>query len=205
MTDGYAAYSQFSKSEKTVHLACWAHSRRKFDEALRAGAKSGSTLADRAIAEIGKLYAVEKEALGMSSEERQSHRQAYSVPIIEKYFEWIHANRHSVPPKSKLGEAFTYAANHEQLLRKYVEHGDVAIDNNHIESLIRQFVIGRANWLFCDTTDGAHASATIYSLIITAKKNNLDPFDYLRDILNRIPRGEPLEPLLPWNWKSSEN
>jgi transposase len=204
MTDGYAGYSQFSNSEKTVHLACWAHCRRKFDEALRVGAKAGGTLANCAIDEIAKLYAVEKSALEMSSEERQFYRKTHSVPILEKFFEWIHAYRHSVPPKSKLGEAFTYAANHEHLLRKYVEHGDVAIDNNHIESLIRQFVIGRANWLFCDTTDGAHASATIYSLIITAKKNGLDPFDYLRDILSRIPRGEPLEPLLPWNWKSSE-
>jgi hypothetical protein len=83
------------------------------------------------------------------------HADETTVPILEKYHEWIHAHRHSVPPKSKLGEAFTYASNHEQLLRKYVEYGDVAIDNNHIESLIRQFVIGRANWLFCDITDGA--------------------------------------------------
>jgi transposase len=66
-------------------------------------------------------------------------------------------------------------------------------------------VMGRGNWMFCDTTDGAHASATIYSLIITAKKNGLDPFAYLRDILTRIPRGEALEPLLPWNWKSAES
>jgi transposase len=120
------------------------------------------------------------------------------------FFEWIHEKRNSIPPKCKLGEAFTYAANHEHLLKRYLSYGDVAIDNNHIESLIRQFVMGRGNWMFCDTTDGALASATIYSLIITAKKNGLDPFAYLRDILTRIPRGEPLEPLLPWNWKSSE-
>lgn len=140
----------------------------------------------------------------MSAAERAAYRSTHAAPGVKDFFEWVHENRKNVSPKCKLGEAFAYAANHEHLLKRYVEHGDVAIDNNHIESLIRQFVIGRGNWMFCDTTDGAHASATIYSLIITAKKNGLDPFSYLRDILTRIARGETLEPLLPWNWKSTE-
>jgi transposase len=204
MTDGYKGYSAFAKSEDVTHFGCWAHCRRKFDEALKVGAKSGGTLAEFALDEIGKLYSVEKDALKMTSDERVIHRTTHSKPIIKRFFEWIHSERHKIPPKCKLGEAFTYAANHENLLNRYVDYGDVAIDNNHIESLIRQFVMGRNNWMFSDTTSGAHASATIYSLIITAKKNGLEPFAYFRDILTRIPRGEPIEPLLPWNWKTSE-
>jgi transposase len=205
ITDGYKAYASVAEQSELIHFGCWAHARRKFDEAMRVGAKSGGSLAKTAIEKIALLYKVEKEAAEMSTSERAAYRGIHSTPLVKDFFEWVHENRKTVPPKCKLGVALSYAANHEHLLKLYVEHGDVAIDNNHIESLIRQFVMGRGNWMFCDTTDGAHASATIYSLIITAKKNGLDPFAYLRDILTRIPRGEALEPLLPWNWKSAEN
>ena len=204
MTDGYNAFASVVEQNELIHFGCWAHARRKFDEAMRVGAKSGGSLAKTAIEKIAFLYKVEKESAEMNAAERAAYRGAHAAPGVKDFFEWVHENRKNVPPKCKLGEALTYAANHEHLLTRYVDHGDVAIDNNHIESLIRQFVMGRGNWMFCDTTDGAHASATIYSLIITAKRNGLDPFSYLRDILTRIPRGEALEPLLPWNWKSSE-
>ena len=205
ITDGYKVYASVAEKNELIHFGCFAHARRKFDEAMRVGAKSGGSLAKTAIEKIALLYKVEKEASEMNSAERAAYRAIHAAPVVKDFFEWVRENRKNIPPKCKLGVAFTYAANHEHLLTRYVEHGDVAIDNNHIESLIRQFVMGRGNWMFCDTTDGAHASATIYSLIITAKKNGLDPFAYLRDILTRIPRGEALEPLLPWNWKSAEN
>lgn len=179
MTDGYQAYASVAAQNELIHSGCWAHTRRKFDEAMRVGAKSGGSLAKTAIEKIALLYKIEKEAAEMSITERADCRGTHSAPLVKEFFEWVHENRNNVPLKCKLGEAFAYAANHEHLNKRYTEHGDVAIDNSHIESLIRQFVMGRGNWMFCDTTDGAHASATIYSLIITAKKNGLDPFAYL--------------------------
>ncbi len=106
------------------------------------------------------------------------------------------------PPKMALWKALTYSLNQWSKLLTYLEHGDLSIDNNRAERAIKPFVIGRKNWLFSHTSNGAHASATLYSLVETAKANGLIPFDYLHHVLTELPKRPPcacLDDLLPWN------
>lgn len=204
LTDGYEGYAQAVRQYGLTHAGCWAHARRKFIEAqkLQPKGKRGGR-ADQAIRLIAQLYGVEKQAKWLSADERHALRQTHSRPVIEQIKHWLEQSLHQVPPKSVLGKALHYLHGQWSKLTAFLDDGHIPLDNNPAENAIRPFVIGRKNWLFSHTPRGAHASATLYSLLETAKANGLEPHDYLLDVLTRLPAvksDEDLGALLPWNW-----
>jgi transposase len=129
-------------------------------------------------------------------------RQEEAKPILENFKKWLSKKSLQTPPKGLLGKAVSYALNQWNRLKGYIKDGNLTIDNNLAENSIRPFVIGRKNWLFSGTPEGAEASALLYSLIETAKANTLEPYAYLRHIFDRLPTASSLEDyeaLLPWN------
>ena len=134
-------------------------------------------------------------------ENRQKERQEQSKPLLDAFFAWT-KTLGSIAPKSKLGKAVYYLNEEEPYLRRYIEDGRLEIDNNRAERSIKPFVIGRKNWLFANTPSGAKASATIFSIIETAKENGLEPYAYLKYIFTKAPNlnpGDSPDCLLPWN------
>ena len=207
MTDGYDGYNAIAGTAGIERLACWAHVRRRFVEAVRVQPKGKRGRADEAVTLIGKLYRVEREYKDATPEDRYLARQRLSVPALSEVHAWMLKNQPLVTPKSALGTALAYMANLWPQLTRYTERGDLPIDNNRCENAIRPFVIGRKAWLFSDTPAGAHASAVIYSLVQTAKANGLEPYTWLRRVLRDLPAAqtvEAVEALLPWNLRLTD-
>ncbi len=196
--DGYAGYNAFCRQEGVIRLGCFAHARRKFFEARKASKRPG--LANQGLKFIDKLYKVESAAKKMTVEERHTLRQTESLELTVEFKKWLDEQGPCVPPKSVLGKAIQYALDQWPYLVRYLERGDLSMDNNLVENSIRPFALGRKNWLFSQSVEGAQASATIYSLIETAKANGLNPFLYIREVLENIPHAktvEDFEALLP--------
>ena len=199
-TDGYKAYRSI---DDVAIVGCWAHARRRFCEALEVlpeEQRKGSTAAI-GLDYCGKLYAIEKKMKDESSEDRLKERQKHAKPLLDAFFAWAKSLR-NIAPKSKLGKAINYLIEEEPYLRRYIEDGRLEIDNNRAERSIKPFVIGRKNWLFANTPSGAKASATAFSIIETAKENNLDPYEYLKYVFTKAPNmenSESIDILLPWN------
>ena len=207
MTDGYDGYNEIARTPGIERLACWAHVRRRFVDAVRVQPKGKRGRADEAVSLIGKLYAIEREYRQAKLEDRQLARQRTSVPILAELHAWMLKTLPLVTPKSALGTALAYMGNLWPQLTRYTERGDLPIDNNRCENAIRPFVIGRKAWLFSDTPAGAHASAVIYSLVQTAKANGVEPYAWLRRVLRELPAAqtvEAVEALLPWNLRIPE-
>jgi len=202
MTDGYDGYNALERTEGVKRLACWAHVRRRFVDAVRVQPKGKRGKADEAVAMIGKLYGIEREYKDASVEVRYLARQEHSVPVLAELQAWLQKTQPLVTPKSALGMALAYMGNLWSRLTVYTQRGDLPIDNNRCENAIRPFVIGRKAWLFSDTPAGAHSSAVIYSLVQTAKANGLEPYAWLRRVIRDLPAAntvEDVEALLPWN------
>lgn len=202
-TDGYAGYSAVCAKNGLRHAGCWAHARRKFDEALKAQGKGQPKAgkASKALIYIQKLYRIEAQIKYASVDERYQARQQQALPILNEMKDWLDTSLTQVPVTSLTGKALGYLANQWSTLTVYCEDGRVEIDNNGIERAIRPFVIGRNNWIFSDTTKGAKASANLYSLIETAKLNGLEPYRYLHHVFKELPKAQSLddiEQLLPW-------
>jgi len=207
MTDGYEGYNKLVSAGGIVHLICRAHVRRKFVEATQVQPKGKKGLADEAVALIGRLYGVERKYKDATDEERHLARQQLSLPILNELRAWLTKTQPVVTPKSALGTALAYMHNYWDKLVRYVEGGDLPIDNNRSENAIRPFVIGRKAWLFSDTPAGANASAIIYSMVETAKANGLDPYSWLRRVMRDLPAAktvEEIEALLPWNLHAAD-
>ena len=202
MTDGYEGYNAVVAANGLTHLACWAHARRKFIEAQKAQPKGKTGSADVAVRMIGKLYGIERDNSGLTDiAQRQIVRAERSGAVLNELRTWLDKQLPRVPPKSKLGEALAYLAAYWPKLVRYIERGDLPIDNNRAENAIRPFVIGRKNWLFSDTPAGAHASARVYSVIETAKANGHESYAYLCRLLRELPAAKTVgdvEALLPW-------
>lgn len=162
--------------------------------------------ARQAVDFIGELYRIEgglRERAATPEEKRQA-RQQHSAPIITAFKEWLEKLAGQVVPKSALGKAVHYTLGQWTKLSRFLEHGEIPLDNNRAENAIRPFVIGRRNWLFSDTPAGAGASARLYSLVETAKVNGLEPHTYLTHVFAELPnaaRVDDFEALLPWNAK----
>ncbi|QJC55206.1 hypothetical protein HC248_00484 [Polaromonas vacuolata] len=202
MTDGYAGYNEVERSQGIERLACWAHVRRRFVDAMRIQSKGKRGKADEAVALIGKLYAIERALKDASIEARYLVRQSRSVPVLAQLQAWLQKTQPLVTPKSALGTALAYMGDLWSRLTVYTQRGDLPIDNNRCENAIRPFVVGRKAWLFSDTPAGAHSSAVIYSLVQTAKANGLEPYAWLRRVMRDLPAAktvEEVEALLPWN------
>lgn len=194
--DGYDGYHDLP--ENITVVGCWAHLRRKFDEALKIiepKAREG-TESHRGKQYCDRLFELERQFKDLSSDERHRKRQELSRPVIEEFFAWITALR--TVPKTPIGVAKTYALSQQKYLERYLLDGRLEISNNRAERSIKPFVIGRKNWLFANTVRGAKASAILYSLIETAKENGLVPFEYLTRVFRDAPNGAVIEDLLPW-------
>ena len=199
LTDGYSGYSALALEVGIRgHAACWAHVRRKFVEA--AEGRKNTAAVHQMVALIGQLYAVERRLRTCSADERKDERQAHSRPILEKIKAWLDAKVAHVLPKGLLGTAIGYALGLWPQLTTFLEDGHIPIDNNVTENAIRPFVIGRKGWLFSGSPRGAQASATLYSLIETAKANGLEPRAYLNFLFERLPEATTpaaIQALLP--------
>jgi len=206
LTDGYNAYNALAGEAGVLgHAACRAHVRGKFVEA--AEGRKDSAAAHQMVALIGKLYAVERELRDSSPTERKAGRQSHSKPILEKIKAWLDAKITQVLPKGLLGKAIGYTLGLWPQLTTFLEDGHIPIDNNVVKNAIRPFVIGRKGWLFAGSPRGAHAGATLYSLIETAKANGLEPRAYLTFLFARLPEAitpEAINALLPQNLKAQD-
>jgi len=204
-TDGYEGYGNVCADNGITQLGCWAHARRKFDEALKAQGKrkkpKGKTpLAAQALQRIQLLYRIEGKAKNMDEDERLALRRQQAAPVLDGLHDWLAEHQHLVPPQSALGKAMGYLHKQWDKLTVYATDGRLRIDNNLVENSIRPFVIGRKNYLFCDTVAGANASANLYSLIETAKANGIEPYAYLKSVFTELPNAgtvEDVEDLLP--------
>ena len=207
--DGYQAYHGL-KDSVTV-TGCFTHARRRFDAALTALKKDftkdqlQSTVAYQAMSRIGILYKIEELIQDKSPQERYQERQKQSRPVVDAFFEWLHTMEDSVDRSSLIGDAILYALNQEVYLRRYLEDGHLSIDNNSAERAIKNFAVGRRNWLFSKSIRGADASAAVYSITETALLNGLKPYFYLTYVLEQLrrmgpfPKAEELDRLLPWS------
>lgn len=207
--DGYQAYHGL-KDSVTV-TGCFTHARRRFDAALTALKKDftkeqlQSTVAYQAMSRIGILYKIEELIQDKSPQERYQERQKQSRPVVDAFFEWLHTMEDSVDRSSLIGDAVLYALNQEVYLRRYLEDGHLSIDNNSAERAIKNFAVGRRNWLFSKSIRGADASAAVYSITETALLNGLKPYFYLTYVLEQLrrmgpfPKAEELDRLLPWS------
>lgn len=202
--DGYEAYNQFEQMGIRV-LACWAHVRRKFVDAL----EENRRLATEAIVYIKRLYKVESEAdeLGLLPEQRCEKRKAESYPIILEFESWLVDTDRKVLNSSRMGKAVAYTYSLLPRLAIYVTDGRYMIDNNPIENTIRPLAIGRKNYLFCGNKAAAYRTAVVYSLICCCKSADVDPRMWLEDVLCRLPAYESgkkdVQELLPKYWKET--
>ena len=208
VTDGYQVYHTLEKELEELTIAgCWVHCRRRFDEALKLIPKPSQKESNAFLLmkQIQAIYREEGKLNDLSSDERLKQRQAVFKPLVDAFFAYLKTI--NVSKKDKFGDAVRYARNQEKYLRVFLTDGDVPIDNNASERAIRGFCIGKKNWQMIDTIHGAKSSAIIYSIVETAKANNLKPFDYVQHLLEEIPKHMNdkdcsfLEDLLPWSEK----
>jgi transposase len=204
--DGYVGYDGLPP--EIVLLCCWAHARRKFDEAVKAlltpTRKAGGTASHAGLDFCNQLFKVESDLRDATPEERYAARLERSKPILDSFKTWLDEQALRVLPKCALGSAIGYCLNQWTKLNAFLLDGRLEIDNNRAERSIKPFVIGRKNWLFANTPRGATASAVIYSIIETAKENNLNPSAYLEHLFETLPGVDPddltaIDRLLPWS------
>jgi transposase len=205
-TDGYSGYSIFEKFKNITLVGCMAHIRRKFMEVFKSlkKIKRKSSITVTILDHIKKLYKLEKYAReqGYTYEQIQDLRQQEAKPIMDEIKSILDENAKKVPSKSTLGKAITYALNQWDRMLVYLEDGRIKIDNNLVENSIRPLALGRKNWLFCGHPNGAIASATLMSLIETAKANGHEPYKFLRYLFEELPYAQnekDLRKLLPFN------
>ena len=196
-TDGYAVYEDFDKKPSVTLLHCWAHARRKFDEAM----DNDLVRASYALTEIQKLYALERhiKAGGLSCQQAHGLRQQKAVPVLDELKTWMLENYKSVLPKSAIGQALHYSLERFDKLVLYTTDGNLHIDNNLVENAIRPVAVGRKNYLFAGSHNGARRAAMLYSFLGTCKINGVNPFEWLKTTLEKIPAHpvNKIEELLP--------
>lgn len=200
--DGYSAYDLLSIKTGVTQVGCWYHVRRKFTDAEKISGKPG--LATQAIKKVGVLAGIESsiKEQQLDAAAAYHYRNEYAAPIIDEFKAWLDENRPKTPPKSLVGKAMTYASNQWPKLKNYLLDGRLENNNNRMERAIKPFVVGRKNWMFSNSVQGAKSGAIIYSLIETCKAHNVEPYDWFRHVLARLPECQTvteLEALLPFN------
>ncbi len=204
--DGYSGYAQVCRANSLTRIGCWDHARRKFVEASKAAdvkkAKGSPSKADVVLSKIRKLYVLESKISDQTPEQKRKARQEIAIPILGELKPWLEQNVTRMLKGGLTHKAMQYTLKQWDSLIGYCENGELNISNALAENAIRPFAIGRKAWLFSDTPQGAHASAMCYSLIETAKANQLEPYGYIKYLLDHIGAAdtlEKLEALLPWN------
>ena len=208
--------------EGVTSANCWAHARRDFADALKAIGKKNqksvkASVANEALERIAEIYHIEGQLKDLTSEERLIRRQAEIKPLVDDFFAWAkQCIADGILVKGKTLEGLNYCVNQEKYLRVFLEDGDVPIDNSASERSIRPFTIGRKNFVMISTIKGAKASAIIYSIVQTAKLNNLNTYYYLDHLFTELPKlcakskkgnidTASLDQLLPWSETLPEN
>jgi transposase len=184
--------------------ACWVHMRRNFYEFFES---TQSPIAGEALRRIAELYAIEERIRGQSPAMRLAERRTFSKPLVEKLKAWLEQQLTRVPPRGKLADAIRYALTRWNGLTRFLHDGRVELDTNPVERAIRPVALGRKNHLFAGSDVGGERWATLCSIIETCKMNDVEPYEYLHDVLQRMVDGHPvnrLDELLPWNWKPPE-
>ena len=198
ISDGYSGYGVLSEATRA---GCWAHARRKWVEAMPDRATKENALAAKGLEYCSRLFEVEQKLEKLTDRERLEQRRLLSRSIVEAYYTWLQS---IFKPAGKLKKAITYSLNQREYLCAFLDHGEIEISNNQVENAIRPIVVGRKNWLFCDTQAGANASVAIFIMLETAKANGLNPEAWLNHILSVLPNRLAQNPdmaiddLLPW-------
>jgi transposase len=199
--DGYPGFERLGADIRLA--ACWAHARRKFYEVHQATA---SPIAAEALRRIAELYAIETAIRGQTAAARQGMRQARSLPLVGAMKSWLQMQFAQIPPRGALADAIRYALSRWDALSCFLGDGRIELDTNTVERAIRPVALGRKNHLFAGSDGGAKRWATVCSLIATAKLNDVEPFAYLTDVLERMSSRYPasrIDELMPWNWRPS--
>ena len=199
LVDDFAGYKQLM-GEQIQEAGCWAHARRKFFE-LHAANKS--QIAEQALALIGQIYEIERQAQGADADERLRIRQQQSRSAVDRLHLWLTEHRGKVPSGSATAKAMDYSLRRWPALTRFLEDGRIPIDNNWVENQMRPIALGRKNWLFAGSLRAGQRAAAIMSLIQSAKLNGHDPYAYLKDVMDRLPTwpNSRIGELLPHRWQ----
>ncbi|HEY8708243.1 MAG TPA: IS66 family transposase, partial [Burkholderiaceae bacterium] len=197
----YAGYHALHRRGVSAAL-CWAHARRKLFEAHEF---NGSEIAGQAVALIARLYEIEREARELAPEARQRVRQQRSKPIVDALHTWLVAKRQALAKADVTAKAIDYSLSNWTALSRFLDDGNVPIDNNAAENSVRPLAVGRRNWLFVGSQQAGERAGVVLSLIESAKLNGHDPWAYLKDVFERLPtlKNRDLAQLLPHNWRAS--
>jgi transposase len=190
--DGYGAYNALEKSPGLVRIGCNMHGRRKFFDAAE-GSSKGQGLAAEGLDYYQKLYDIEKKAKELTRAERHELRQKEARPLWDDMKAWAEKHNATVPPKSKIGQAFHYFLSEYEYLTGYLKDGRLEMDNGYAERAVKYFAIGRKNWLFSDTVEGAEASSLFYSFLVTAKINGVDPYQAMKRVFDNVPLAQTVD------------
>lgn len=201
-TDGYSVYDKLHREKRVIRLACLVHIRRYFKKAYDAGELKSAKFLNW----VKELYEIEEACKGYESEERKQYRLEHSMSIIESLEEWMTQTLVNELPSSLLNKAVKYALGQWDAFKRYLEDGRFEIDNNLTENEVRPVALGRKNYLFIASDEGGKCASVYYSLIRSAKRNGLEPYAYLKDVLTRIKtiKHKDLKNLLPQNWCAAD-
>lgn len=206
ITDGYAGYNDLDR--ELTHAECWAHARRYFYDSVPLDKdKKMITTSDgyTGVKYIDELFQIERDIANLKEDEKLKVRKEKSDPVFKKFYEWVYSTSKKYITNKKLKDALTYVTNQKENLSKFLSDGKIPLSNSRAERTIRPFAVHRKNWLFADTVDGAKANAIYYSIIESAKANNLNIYKYINYLLKELPQleteqtEEQIEKYLPWS------
>ena len=202
--DAYAGFNRLYEAARKpgpiIEAACWAHGRRKFFDLARL---QKAPIAIEAIERIDALFAIEREINGLSAGQRRAVRNERSRPLVAELESWLRQQRAKLSRKSETAKAIDYSLKRWTALIRFLDDGRLCMSNNAAERAVRCIAVGRKNWTFAGSDEGGHRAAAIYTLIETAKLNDIDPHAWLADVLARLPDypAKRIADLLPWNWR----
>lgn len=203
--DAYAGFNRLYEANRKpgpiIEAACWAHARRKFFDLARL---NQAPIAAQAVERFDTLFAIEREINGMTPQERVQVRQERSRALVAGLEDWLREQRARVSKNSDTGKAIDYSLKRWTALTRFLDDGRLCMSNNAAERELRAIAVGRRNWTFAGSDEGGRRAAAIYTLIATAKLNDIDPQAWLADVLARLPDhpAKRIHELLPWNWRS---
>jgi len=203
--DAYAGFGRLyeagRKPAPLVEAACWAHARRKLFDLAQL---SQAPIAVEAVKRIDALFAIERDINGVAIDTRRTVRQERSKPLVDQLRAWLHEQRAKLSPKNELAKAIDYSLKRWAALTRFLDDGRLCLSNNAAERALRCIAVGRNNWTFAGSDAGGERAAAIYTLIETAKLNDVDPRAWLADVLARLHDhpAKRIAELLPWNWRA---